>query len=51
MTVKAKVKELIHNLGIENAKYLIDEVLIILNDYSTDDIKDWAKVKQEIEKR
>lgn len=50
MTVKSKVKELIHNLGIENAKYLIDEVLIILNDYNVDDVKDWEKVKEEIDK-
>jgi len=50
MTPKEKVKELIYNLGIENAKYLIDEVLIVLNDYSVDDVKDWENVKQKIEK-
>ena len=49
MTPKEKVEELIFNLGIENGKYLIEEMLIVLNDFSINDIEEWLEVKQQIE--
>ena len=49
MTPEEKVEELIFNLGIENAKYLIEEMLIVLNDFSINDIEEWLEVKQQIE--
>ena len=49
MTTKEKVEELIFELGIENSKYLINEILIVLNDYSKNDVKDWEEIKNIID--
>ena len=49
MTPKAKAKELIKNLGIYGAIYLVDEMLNQLEDYPLNNAKDWQKVKSILE--
>ena len=49
MTEVEKAEELIYNLGIEHAKYLAEEMLIVLGDYRETDIEDWKGVLAELE--
>jgi hypothetical protein len=49
LTPVQKAEELIYNLGIENAKYLAQEMLIVLGDYRETDIESWKDVLEELE--
>lgn len=53
MTPEEKVEELIENLGVPNALYLANEVLIVLGDYEEieNNIHEWKKVVELLEKR
>jgi hypothetical protein len=52
MTTKEKVEELVTNLGIFNAIYLAEHVLIVLEDYEEVDnnIHEWEEVLELLEK-
>jgi len=53
MTPKEKVEELVENLGVLNALYLAEEVLIVLEDYEEveNNIHEWKEVVSLLEKR
>ena len=53
MTPQEKVEELIENLGVFNAIYLAEHVLIVLEDYKEVDnnIHEWEEVLALLEKR
>ena len=56
MTPQEKVEELIENLGVPAAIYLVEHVLIILEDYDIillihDEIQEWKEVLELLEKR
>jgi hypothetical protein len=56
MTPQEKVEELIENLGVFNAIYLAEHVLIVLEDYElivkiNDEIQEWKEVLALLEKR
>ena len=52
MTPQEKVEELIENLGVFNAIYLVEHVLIVLEDYKEVDnnIHEWKEVLALLEK-
>ena len=44
-----KAKELVEQLGVLNAIYLVDSVLIVIEDYNNlEDINDWKQVRNEL---
>ncbi len=56
MTPQEKVEELIENLGVLNAIYLAEHVLIVLEDYEEIDeihkeVQEWKEVLALLEKR
>lgn len=56
MTSQEKAEELVENLGVFNAIYLTEHVLIILEDYDGidkihDEIQEWKEVLELLEKR
>jgi hypothetical protein len=53
MTPEEKVEELIQNLGVFNALYLAEHVLIVLEDYEEVDnnIHEWDEVRKQLEIR
>ena len=53
MTPEEKVEELVENLGVLNALYLAEEVLIVLEDYEEvgNNIHEWKEVVSLLEKR
>ena len=56
MTPQEKVEELIENLGVFNAIYLAEHMLIVLEDYEGideihNDIQEWKEVLALLEKR
>ena len=56
MTPQEKVEELIENLGVFNAIYLAEHMLIVLEDYEGIDeihneIQEWKEVLKLLEKR
>ena len=44
MTPRQKAKELIKNLGIYNAIYVVDEILQVLEDYKNTNDYEWKEV-------
>ena len=48
MTTKEKATELIKDLGVEHAIYVIDEVLTVLKDWEETELaqKDWEEIKE-----
>lgn len=49
MTPKEKSEELVEHLGVLNAIYLVDSVLIVIEDYNNlEDINDWKQVRNEL---
>jgi hypothetical protein len=53
MTPEEKVEELVENLGVFNALYLAEEVLIVLEDYEEvgNNIHEWKEVVDLLKKR
>jgi hypothetical protein len=53
MTPEEKVEELVQNLGVFNALYLAEHVLIVLEDYAEVDnnIHEWDEVRKQLEIR
>ena len=53
MTPQEKVEELIENLGVFNALYLAEHVLIVLEDYEEveNNIHEWDEVRKLLEIR
>lgn len=53
MTPEEKVEELVENLGVFNALYLAEHVLIVLEDYEevNNNIHEWDEVKKQLEIR
>lgn len=53
MTPQEKVEELIYNLGIYNAIYLAEHVLIVLEDYEqvNNNIHEWQEVLELLKSR
>lgn len=53
MTPQEKVEELVENLGVFNALYLAEHVLIVLEDYEEVDnnIHEWDEVRKQLEIR
>jgi hypothetical protein len=53
MTPEEKVEELVENLGVFNALYLAEHVLIVLEDYAEVDnnIHEWDEVRKQLEIR
>ena len=53
MTPQEKVEELVENLGVFNALYLAEEVLIVLEDYEPvqNNIDQWTEVRDILKKR
>lgn len=53
MTPQEKVDELVENLGVFNALYLAEHVLIVLEDYEEveNNIHEWKEVVDLLEKR
>jgi hypothetical protein len=53
MTPQEKVDELVENLGVFNAIYLAEHVLIVLEDYAEveNNINEWKEVLELLEKR
>jgi hypothetical protein len=53
MTIEEKVEELVENLGVFNALYLAEHVLIVLEDYEevNNNIHEWDEVKKQLEIR
>jgi hypothetical protein len=53
MTPEEKVEELIQNLGVFNALYLAEHVLIVLEDYEevNNNIHEWDEVRKQLEIR
>lgn len=53
MTPQEKVEELVEQLGIFNAIYLAEHVLIVLEDYESvnNNIQEWQEVLELLEKR
>ena len=53
MTPQEKVEELVEQLGISNALYLAEHVLIVLEDYEevNNKIHEWDEVKKQLEIR
>jgi len=53
MTPQEKVEELVEQLGISNALYLAEHVLIVLEDYEevNNNIHEWDEVKKQLEIR
>jgi hypothetical protein len=53
MTPEEKVEELVQNLGVFNALYLAEHVLIVLEDYTEVDnnIHEWDEVRKQLEIR
>jgi hypothetical protein len=53
MTPEEKVEELVENLGVFNALYLAEHVLIVLEDYEEVDnnISEWDEVRKLLEIR
>lgn len=51
MTPKEKSEELVYQLGVLNAIYLVDSILIVLEDYEAVayvEIKEWKQVRDEL---
>ena len=49
MTPKEKAEELVEQLGVLNAIYLVDSILIVIEDYNNlEDINDWKNVRDEL---
>lgn len=49
MTPKEKSEELVEQLGVLNAIYLVDSILIVIEDYNNpEDINDWKNVRDEL---
>jgi hypothetical protein len=46
MTPKEKSEELVEQLGVLNAIYLAETILMIINDPESQDIQEWAEVKK-----
>ena len=46
MTPKEKSEELVEQLGVLNAVYLVETVLMIINDPEYQDLQEWAEVKK-----
>lgn len=51
MTSQEKANEIIENLGVFNGIYLIDEVLIVLEDYPVTNKDEWLEVRDIVSKR
>jgi hypothetical protein len=53
MTPEEKVEELVENLGVFNALYLAEHVLIVLEDYEevNNNIHEWNEVRKQLEIR
>jgi len=53
MTPQEKVEELVENLGVFNALYLAEHVLIVLEDYEEveNNIHEWDEVRKLLEIR
>ena len=53
MTPEEKVEELVENLGVFNALYLAEHVLIVLEDYKEveNNIHEWDEVRKQLEIR
>ena len=53
MTPEEKVEELVENLGVFNALYLAEHVLIVLEDYEEveNNIHEWDEVRKQLEIR
>ena len=53
MTIEEKVEDLVENLGVFNALYLAEHVLIVLEDYEevNNNIHEWDEVKKQLEIR
>lgn len=53
MTPRQKTRELIEQVGVFNAIYVVDSILIVIKEYpnNNEDVEDWLKVKDELEKR
>ena len=53
MTPQEKVEELVENLGVFNALYLAEQVLIVLEDYEPveNNIDEWTEVRDILQKR
>jgi len=53
MTPQEKVEELVENLGVFNALYLAEHVLIVLEDYEevNNNIHEWDEVRKQLEIR
>lgn len=53
MTPEEKVEELVENLGVFNALYLAEHVLIVLEDYEevNNNIHEWDEVRKQLEIR
>lgn len=53
MTPQEKVEELVENLGVFNALYLAEHVLIVLEDYEEveNNISEWDEVRKLLEIR
>jgi hypothetical protein len=53
MTPEEKVEELVENLGVFNALYLAEHMLIVLEDYEEVDnnIHEWDEVRKQLEIR
>ena len=51
MTSQEKANEIIENLGVFNGIYLIDEVLIVLEDYPVNNKDEWLEVRDIVSKR
>lgn len=49
MTPKEKSEELVEQLGVLNAIYLVESILIVIEDYNNvEDIDNWKNVKNEL---
>lgn len=49
MTPKEKSEELVEQLGVLNAIYLVDSILIVIEDYNNlNDINEWKQVRDEL---
>jgi hypothetical protein len=53
MTPQEKVEELVESLGVFNALYLAEHVLIVLEDYTEveNNISEWDEIKKLLEIR
>ena len=50
MTPQEKANELVEQIGVPYAIYLVDSILIVIEDYpnNSEDIRDWEEVREEL---